>query len=162
MKNFFTLEEAAKLAEVNPLDLMEMVESGKVKPSSLIDLLTAGAPVDLIISSGSIINRPDPPALFTREKIREIQALNAPKADSKSSPTRTVKVWNPKADPNLIYTPAELARAWELSPATIRRLFESEDDVLKHGEENPRKRRRYVTLRIPQNVALRVYRRLSS
>jgi len=163
VKYFFTIEETAKLAELNQLDLMEMVESGKVKPSPLLDLLMAGAPVDLIMPRGSIVDRPDPPPLFTRQKVREIQALKAPKWDKASpQPPKTSKAWNPKADPNLIYTPAELAQAWEVSVATIRRLFESEDDVLKHGEENPKRKRRYVTLRIPQAVALRVYRRLSS
>jgi len=162
VKHFFTIEEAAKLAELNTLDLIEMIESGKVNPSPPLDLLMAGAPVDLIFPQGSIAERPDPPALFTREKIREIQALNAPKRDRAAARPKTLKAWNPKADPNMVYTPEDLAEAWQWSVATIRRLFEKEDDVMRHGEEHRRNKRRYVTLRIPQTVAMRVYRKLSS
>lgn len=56
------------------------------------------------------------------------------------------------------YSPSELAG---LSSDTIRRLFEDEPGVVNIGERNPRRKRRYVTLRIPQSVAARVHRRLS-
>ncbi len=59
------------------------------------------------------------------------------------------------------YSPAELAELWGLSSDTIRRLFEDEPGVVTIGERNPRSKRRYVTLRIPQSVAARVHRRLS-
>jgi len=167
VQNFFTIEEAAKLAEVNLLDLIEWIESGKMKPSNLIELVQAGAPIDVLMPPGSIIEPREPVQLFTRSKIREIQSLKAPRLpkprDDKSSPKpKTLKAWNPKADPNMVYTPEDLAEAWQWSVATVRRLFENEDGVMKRGEENPRKKRRYVTLRIPQAVALRVYRKLSS
>jgi len=60
------------------------------------------------------------------------------------------------------YTVVELADRWNLSPDTIRKLFENEPGVLAL-EERGRKRgkRRYTTLRIPESVALRVHRRLS-
>ena len=57
---------------------------------------------------------------------------------------------------------AELAEAWNLSEDTVRRMFEREPDVLIF--ENPEKasERRRRTIRIPESVAERVYRRLST
>jgi hypothetical protein len=69
------------------------------------------------------------------------------------------KVWSPQADPNEHYSPSDLAAAWGYSVSTIRRLLEDEDDVIKLTKRNSRKRV-YVTKRIPQEVALRVYRKL--
>jgi hypothetical protein len=62
----------------------------------------------------------------------------------------------------LHYSGSELAELWGLSSDTIRRLFEDEPGVVTIGERNPRRKRRYVTLRIPQSVAARVHRRLST
>jgi len=59
------------------------------------------------------------------------------------------------------YSPAEVGKLWNLSPDTIRRLFEKEPGVLLIGEKSRRGRRRYVTLRIPASVVARVHRRLS-
>jgi hypothetical protein len=60
------------------------------------------------------------------------------------------------------FSPAELAEAWNLSEDTVRRMFEREPDVLIF--ENPEKAsdRRRRTIRIPESVAERVYRRLST
>lgn len=57
---------------------------------------------------------------------------------------------------------ADLAEAWNLSEDTVRRIFEKEPDVLIF--ENPERvsSRRRRTLRIPESVAQRVYRRLST
>ena len=59
------------------------------------------------------------------------------------------------------FSPAELAEVWNLSEDTVRRLFEKEPGVIVF--ENPAKRdtRRHRTLRIPESVAERLYRRLS-
>lgn len=60
------------------------------------------------------------------------------------------------------YSVRELAVLWNLSADTIRKLFEHEAGVLVLGSEPGKySRRRYVTLRIPESVALRVHRRLS-
>jgi transcriptional regulator GlxA family with amidase domain len=57
---------------------------------------------------------------------------------------------------------AEIAQRWNLSPDTIRRLFENEPGVLVLGETRTiRGKRRYLTLRIPESVVARVHRRLS-
>ncbi len=59
------------------------------------------------------------------------------------------------------YTPLELAGAWRLSVEVVRRLFENEPGVLIFGDaRGTRSKRRYRTLRIPQDVAQRVYHRL--
>ncbi len=60
------------------------------------------------------------------------------------------------------FSPAELAELWSLSEDTIRRMFENEPDVMifENSERSSSRRRR--TLRIPQSVAERVYRRLST
>jgi hypothetical protein len=60
------------------------------------------------------------------------------------------------------FTPTELAEAWGLSPDTVRKLFRDEPGVLKIGRAPSRFKRSYVTLRIPQEVAERVHRRLSA
>jgi hypothetical protein len=63
------------------------------------------------------------------------------------------------------YTPAELAKAWGLSAETIRQIFRMEPGVLRIGNasnKETRGSRDYLTLRIPQSVAVRVHARLSA
>ena len=60
------------------------------------------------------------------------------------------------------FTPQQLAALWCLHESTIRRLFIDEPGVLKYGKEARHDGRRdYVTLRIPESVALRVHRKRS-
>ncbi len=59
------------------------------------------------------------------------------------------------------YSVAEIAALWNLSPDKVRGLFQNEPGVLVFGDAQPRYgRRRHTTLRIPESVAERVYRRL--
>ena len=59
------------------------------------------------------------------------------------------------------YSPAEIADLWGLSVDTVRRLFANEPGVMQIS--NPRRgRRNYATMRIPEMVAARVHRKLSS
>jgi hypothetical protein len=60
------------------------------------------------------------------------------------------------------FSPCELAELWSLSEDSIRRMFENEPDVMifENAERSSSRRRR--TMRIPQSVAERVYRRLST
>lgn len=61
------------------------------------------------------------------------------------------------------YTVGEVAAMWGLSPDVIRELFMNEAGVLVIGDKARRtKRRRYVTLRIPESVVERVHRRQSN
>ena len=58
------------------------------------------------------------------------------------------------------YTPHELAELWKFDESTIRRMFIDEPGVLLYGKERRRDGRRdYVTLRIPESIARRVYER---
>ena len=60
------------------------------------------------------------------------------------------------------YAVVEIAQLWNLSADKVRELFQNEPGVLVIGERSPRRKRRYVTLRIPQSVLERVHSRLSS
>jgi len=60
------------------------------------------------------------------------------------------------------YAVIEVAEIWNLSPDKIRELFEHEPGVLVIDDRNPRHKRRYSTLRIPQTVLLRVHNRLAA
>lgn len=60
------------------------------------------------------------------------------------------------------YAVIELAELWNLSPDRVRKLFANEPGVLTIGDRYSRRKRRYLTLRIPESVAERVHARLSS
>jgi hypothetical protein len=56
------------------------------------------------------------------------------------------------------FTPQELAELWRLDETTIRRIFQDEPGVLRIGKlKRHDGKRDYVTLRIPESVANRVY-----
>jgi hypothetical protein len=58
------------------------------------------------------------------------------------------------------FTPHELAELWKFDESTIRRMFIDEPGVLVYGKERRRDGcRDYVTLRIPESVARKVYER---
>jgi hypothetical protein len=60
------------------------------------------------------------------------------------------------------YAVIEVAKMWHLSPDKVRELFEHEPGVLILGDRSPRYKRRYLTLRIPHTVLLRVHKRLAA
>lgn len=59
------------------------------------------------------------------------------------------------------FTPRTLAEVWCVSEDTVVRWFRDEAGVLKIAAEGRRKRGGRVSLRIPESVALRVYRERS-
>jgi len=59
------------------------------------------------------------------------------------------------------YTVDQIADMWNLSRDSVRRIFLSEANVLRISRPGNRYKRSYVTLRIPESVANRVYRRIS-
>jgi hypothetical protein len=74
--------------------------------------------------------------------------------------TRTTEV--PPSFSERHYTIVELCKMWHLARATVRRWFDDEPGVVRIGVRRLQrggKRARPVTLRIPESVALRVYRR---
>jgi hypothetical protein len=60
------------------------------------------------------------------------------------------------------YRVGELAQAWGLSVDLVRRLFAKEPGALRLGDFSRPELRCRTTLRIPESVAERVYRRLSN
>jgi len=60
------------------------------------------------------------------------------------------------------YTVKELAALWGFSTDKIRELFEDEPGVLKVQSPTKRGKRPYASIRIPEPVAARVQRRMSS
>lgn len=60
------------------------------------------------------------------------------------------------------FTAKEIAESWNLSQDTIYRLFLNEPGVLILASERKKYRRTRRTLRIPESVKNRVYRRLQN
>lgn len=60
-------------------------------------------------------------------------------------------------DPERHYSFSEIAKMWALSEKTVRRMFEDEEGVLQWGSPETRRKRGYITLRIPESVLLRVH-----
>jgi hypothetical protein len=58
------------------------------------------------------------------------------------------------------YTIDEVSEMWNLSRDSVRRIFLAEPDVPKISRPGNRYKRSYVTLRIPESVLNRVYRRM--
>ncbi len=58
------------------------------------------------------------------------------------------------------YTPAQLADLWGYSARTIRRMFEREPGVIGIGHPLVARKRKHISIRIPESVAQRIYRRL--
>lgn len=58
------------------------------------------------------------------------------------------------------YSVGEVAKLWALSEKTVRKIFESEPEVIHWGSEETLHKRGYRTLRIPDSVLHRVHRKL--
>jgi len=57
------------------------------------------------------------------------------------------------------YTVKELALLWHLGVDTVRAMFENEPGVLRVDRPETVHKRAYCTMRIPESVARRVYRK---
>jgi hypothetical protein len=60
------------------------------------------------------------------------------------------------------YSVSEIAALWGLSVRTITRMLEGETGILRIGQEGKPRKRRYMTLRVPESVLTRIYSRLRS
>lgn len=60
------------------------------------------------------------------------------------------------------YSVAEVAEMWNLCRDVVRGIFAEEPGVFKYGSDRRRGKRGYHTLRIPESVLDRVYRRMSN
>lgn len=58
------------------------------------------------------------------------------------------------------YSPEDVSMIWGISPRTVRRLFANEPGIIQLGQPATVKKRRYLTMRIPESVLARVHRRL--
>lgn len=58
------------------------------------------------------------------------------------------------------YTVTEIAELWRFSPDTIRKLFRDRPGVLKLGTGETRRKRGYLSLRIPESVVQQVHAEL--
>jgi AraC-like DNA-binding protein len=58
------------------------------------------------------------------------------------------------------YSPEDVSSMWGISPRTVRRLFANEPGIIELGQPDSIKKRRYLTIRIPESVLMRVHRRL--
>jgi hypothetical protein len=58
------------------------------------------------------------------------------------------------------YSVSEIGEIWNLSRDAVRKIFKDEPGVMKIGDDGSRSKRGYHTLRIPESVMERVYRRL--
>jgi hypothetical protein len=112
--------------------------------------------------------------ILLEELLRSKSCLNwSPEPKLKSAKPSTISIgrgrsfsYSGKRYTNLVvderhYAPADLAKAWGVDVETIRNLFREEPGVVKIGEKAPRHKRSYLTLRIPESVAVRVHKRLS-
>jgi hypothetical protein len=100
---------------------------------------------------------------FDESGVREIGNPKPQIAASTAAPRQTQSPQVARPPHTGDYTVAELAKEWRLSTAKIRQLFRQEPGVVKLKDDNFYKKRKrpYVTLRIPAEVAARVKRRLS-
>ena len=57
------------------------------------------------------------------------------------------------------FTIRQLAQAWKLSYETLRQWFTNEPGVIRIENKLRKNRRGYVSVRIPEHVARRVYRK---
>ena len=55
------------------------------------------------------------------------------------------------------FTVSELSARWNVSMPTVRRWFQDRPDVLQFGVSHRAKKRGYMSIRIPESVAERVY-----
>jgi hypothetical protein len=68
---------------------------------------------------------------------------------------------NTSLEAQQFYTTRELAKWTKLHRSTVQRLFVDEEGVVKLGCPTRRGKRQYFTLRIPQSVVERVFRRMT-
>jgi hypothetical protein len=155
----FTIKQAAAKVGISEGLLILWISTGKFKPS--IELSTrnhglTGTPKMALEAFAG----PDGEAfgwnrfLLTAEDVKRLSAMVEQTAERKAR--------EPAHVPGRHYTAKQLAVEWGMSPDTIRKLFEDEPGVLRHGKNTSRRgKRRYLSIRIPEEVAQRIHNRRS-
>lgn len=144
----YTLKQAASKAGISEELLLLWVSTGRVKPAK------SASKVYLPVPNQPHQEREDfslPAAYAFNDK--DLETIRSLAEQPQSKPARAT----PTAKD--IYTVAEVAALLNLSSDTIRRIFIDEPGVISLGDENPRGRRKRVTLRIPKEVVERVKRK---
>jgi hypothetical protein len=59
------------------------------------------------------------------------------------------------------YSIKEISRMWGISGGTVHKLFDNESGVIRIGNPEGRFKRKYITLRIPESVMIRVHAKLT-
>jgi hypothetical protein len=143
---FFTVAEAAELADVKPALLKLWLEAEKFTPSSKTKMMS--------LAGWSVTH------FFTDADIAKLIQF----AKSQGTQKRQQAKEAPFVDDGIqeSFTVGQIASMWELSRDTIQRDFENEPGVQVLGNKNPRGKRRRITLRIPRAVMERVKKRRSN
>jgi len=95
---------------------------------------------------------------FTEKDIEQVKAFARKSAPKKPEATEQFV----DDGEQKFFTVAQIAFMWQLSTDIIQRLFENETGVLPLGKNNPRGKRKRITLRIPRAVMERVKKRRSN
>jgi hypothetical protein len=158
-------KQAAKLAGITEALLALWIEQGRVKPTHVLSTAHVKVP-----------GRPPGEELFgfgrfmfddaAIEQIRKLAENGNGQQDksrtgshsSGEKSQRRGRSAKPSPDAEFL-TVQQIAERWELSPDTITRIFRDEPGVIPLGKENPRGKRKRVTLRIPVEVVERVKRK---
>ena len=97
--------------------------------------------------------------------VARMKVQRSPKFQQWEPQLINLNVVSKSSDPQLAleqhYTPNEIAKAWGLSAELVRQIFETEAGVLIIDRPETRYKRGYRTMRIPENVVLRVRKKLS-
>lgn len=155
-------KQAAKKVGLTEGLLVLWISTGKFKPSVELSAKSSDLP------AGSIERRaldayagPDEEAFgwaryeFTEKDVKRL-ALMVEETAQKSATAKAAHT------PGSHYSVQELAVLWGLSEDKIRDTFAKEEGVIKIQKAMKRGKKGHVTLRIPEAVAARVQRRMSS
>lgn len=156
----YTIKQAATKVGLSEGLLILWVATGKFKPSVELSTrnhgLTGTAKKALQAYTG-----PDGEAFgwnrfqLTDEDVEKLGSMVEETSERKAKAESAHVVGKP-------FTAKQLAVEWGMSPDTIRKLFEDEPGVLRLGKSTSRRgKRRYLSLRIPEEIAQRVFNRRS-
>lgn len=155
----FNLRQAAAQAGISEGLLHLWVGVGKITPS--IDMSVTPDVADAVQDSvgrkalkSFLGDESSTRWIFTSDDVERLRKLVEQTAEKKAK-TESAHVKGQH------FSVQELAHLWGLGVDKIRELFKDEPGVIKIQRPLKRGRRVYTTLRIPENVAERVQRRLS-
>jgi hypothetical protein len=155
----FNLQQAARMSGITEALLTLWVETERFTPSIELPALPLPDPSHPLHKnlSRDYAKSFEKDFVFTQADISRLRQM----VEKASLKLPLDKVWTDDGKQEN-FSVAQVASLWELSPDTIRRLFENEPGVLLKGDKNPRGQRRRVMLRIPRSVMERVKHRMAN